>query len=321
MALGLNRSILRTMTIILISGLSLLFSLSLLYAGLVLYAFRGMFRAKPADPDWILSSSLESGDIEQAWLEKPWQHFELLSRQGNRLAAYALAGSTSKTAVFHHGFGWSWYGMLRYMRPFIDAGWNVLALDSRGHGRSGRGVWPSFGYYEKHDLAQLLDRAYELFPDTDYLLTYGESMGAATVLQHAAIDSRVQAVVADCSFSSAADELDHHLRRRFLPGWLRSSVIRSVNALLRRLDGFSIHDAAPDKAIMQTAVPILLIHGQADRYVPWEFSVRMYQARKGMAPTYLLLVPEARHARSRHIAPELYDSTVADFVRRFQPDR
>jgi hypothetical protein len=57
-----------------------------------------------------------------------------------------------RLAVFHHGIGWGWLGMIRYMELFRAEGWTVVAYDSRGHGlergrRAGRPPpRPSYGY-------------------------------------------------------------------------------------------------------------------------------------------------------------------------------
>jgi len=282
---------------------------------LVWFSFRLMFRSRPRTADWILASSLESGDVKPAWLDLPWMEAFVVADGGYRLALHALAGRTNHTAIFHHGHNWCWYGMLRYMEPFIAAGWNVVAFDSRGHGRSEGGP-ASFGYFEKQDLRRMVDWVWQVFPKVDFLLTYGESMGGASVLQHAAIDDRVGAVVADCPYVSVRAELDHQLALYRLPRLVRGLVVQLVEILVRWLDGYSFFEADPMAAIMRTPVPILFIHGQEDRYVPWRFSVAMQAKRQGFAPTELLLVPGARHAKSRQVDPVLYDRTVADFVTR-----
>ncbi|MBU0935035.1 MAG: lysophospholipase [Spirochaetes bacterium] len=295
----------------LLLGLAML--LCAAYLLLVFYSFRSMFRPKTANSNWVLASSLESGDLRQEVVDLPWLYTHIDSPKGYQLAVYALRGRNTQTAIFHHGFSWCWYGMQRYMEAFIARGWNVVALDSRGHGQSG-GKHPSFGRYEKEDLKAVVDWTLGQYPDTSFLLSYGESMGAATVLQHAAIDARVQAVIADCPFASADRELDHQLSRYHIPAFLRTLIIRGTDLLVRTLDGYSMFEASPQNAIMQTAVPILFIHGSEDRYVPWKFSVEMYEQRRSFAPTQLLLVPEARHARSRHSDQDLYDRTVRAFV-------
>jgi uncharacterized protein len=266
-------------------------------------SYRGMIHYRMRDEDATRRASLESGEIDESVFDLPWIEEELASPTGCTLRLHALAGS-SGVALFHHGIGWGWVGMIRYMELFRAEGWTTVAFDSRGHGGSGGGR-PSYGFYEKADLKVVADWALgsvdgaARFPHEGGFVAFGLSMGAATVLQYAPLDPRLDAVIADCPYSSAIAELEYRLKSAMVPRPFRSLVVLVADAFCRRLEGFSLRDADPGRAILETGVPIFFIHGLEDRFVPWRMSVVMAETRRRRLPeavTELLLVPGARHS-------------------------
>jgi pimeloyl-ACP methyl ester carboxylesterase len=298
---------------VLLIGLPLLALLVFLLGGI---SYRAMIGMRIRDNAFITETSLEKGDATATQLAMPWIEEKVASPRAYPIAIRALSGTEPRVAVFHHGISWSWIGMLRYMALFQDLGWSVVALDSRGHGDSGGGR-PSFGVYEKEDLRAVVDWALERFPHSGGLVLVGESMGAASILQYAPLDPRVDAFVADCPFSSASAELDHRLKRSFVPLFLRPIVIRAADLICRRREGFSLFEASPERAILESKAPMLFVHGLDDDYVPWSMSVAMVERRRRVLPdaiTELRLVPGARHARSVSVDPEGYAASLASFL-------
>jgi esterase/lipase len=61
-----------------------------------------------------------------------------------------------------------------------------------------------------------------------------------------------------------------------------------------------------EQATNRKCAPIMLVHGIADSCVPYQQSVRVYQAlRTRQVPTDLVLVPGAEHGDSRCFSPEI----------------
>lgn len=288
----------------------------LLAAAMALLSHRLMVRIGRRGEKAIADRLVEKGEIGREALELPWIRERIPSPFGYELAVYGLRGEGDRLAVFHHGVGWNWMGVIKYMEILSREGWSVAALDSRGHGASG-GKDPSYGFFEKGDLLALADWALASFPASGGFAAFGLSLGAASVLEYAPLDPRLDAVVADCPFSSAAEELDHRLKRSFAPFFLRPLVVRLMDLLCRRLDGFSLYAASPGRAILETDKPILLIHGLDDDYVPWRMSASMAKARRRLLPgaaTELLLVEGAAHARSHKAGPEAYERRLLAFL-------
>lgn len=303
-------------------------------------SYRGMIHYRMRDEAYIRQAALDAGDFDASAIDLPWIEEDIASSGGYTLRVHALGPAAEagrgKVAVFHHGIGWGWLGMIRYMELFRAAGWAVVAYDSRGHGKSGgtagaagRRPRPSYGYYEKEDLRAVVDWAVgsEEAPGRlaggagrgarPALAVFGESMGAATVLQYAPLDPRLDAVIADCPFSSALGELEYRLRGVGVPPGLRQLVARVADRICRVLEGFSLRDADPAGAILRTGVPILFIHGSEDRYVPTSMSVAMAEARRAAFPaaiTELYIAPGARHAQSIRADKAKYAGVLAAFL-------
>ncbi len=314
-------------------------------------SYRGMIHYRIRDEAWLRRSGIGSGEIDESVFDLPWIEEELASPTGYALKVHALeAGADGRSggdgsgprarepriALFHHGIGQGWITMLRYMELFRAEGWTLVAFDSRGHGCSGgraqgrRVPRPSYGYFEKADLKAVADWSFARFGRgvdgsggagvplaSPRFIAFGESMGAATVLQYAPLDPRLDAVIADCPYSSAIGELDHRLKAAMVPPPFRSLVIRVADALCVRYEGFSLRDADPSRAILETNIPMLFIHGLEDRYVPWRMSVVMAETRRRRLPkavTELLLVPGAKHGGSLAADRERYAEAVRGFL-------
>jgi pimeloyl-ACP methyl ester carboxylesterase len=285
-------------------------------------SYRGMIHYRMRDEAATRRASLASGDIDESVFDLPWIEEELRSPTGCTLRLHALAGGSGRLALFHHGIGSGWVGMIRYMELFRAEGWTTVAFDARGRDGSGGGR-PSYGFYEKADLKVVADWALgsvdgaARFPHEGGFVAFGLSMGAATVLQYAPLDPRLDAAIADCPYSSATAELEYRLKSAMVPRPFRSLVVSVADAFCRRLEGFSLSDADPSRAILETEMPIFFIHGLEDRYVPWRMSVVMAETRRRRLPeavTELLLVPGARHADSIGVDRERYAEALMSFL-------
>jgi alpha/beta superfamily hydrolase len=92
--------------------------------------------------------------------------------------------------ILVHGITSSLVSSLKYMEMFRKRNFHVLGGSST-----------TFGLYEKHDLNACVEWLIEQFRGNCKIGIVGELMGAATGLQHAAIDRRVAFYIADCPYS------------------------------------------------------------------------------------------------------------------------
>lgn len=156
-------------------------------------------------------------------------------------------------------------------------GHNALVIDQRCHGQSD-GKTITFGIKERHDVKLWIDYAVERFgPDVQIILC-GVSMGSATVLMTSGLElpSNVKGITADCPYSSPEDIILKVCRDMKLPPKIMAPFIR----LGARLFGhFNLCEMTAAEAVKNAKVPILLIHGEADAFVPCEMSREIYESR------------------------------------------
>ena len=79
--------------------------------------------------------------------------------------------------IFLHGFTENRLVGLNYRNLYLNAGFNLLLVDSRDHGESG-GESVTWGVYEKQDLDQWVDWVRQRFP-VGMIGVHGVSLGAA----------------------------------------------------------------------------------------------------------------------------------------------
>lgn len=201
--------------------------------------------------------------------------------------------------------------------PFAQKlGHNALVVDQRAHGKSeGRTI--TFGVLERFDCQSWSRYAYERFgPETPIILS-GVSMGAATVLMasNLPLPETVKAILADCPFSTPKAIIVKVAAEMGIPA-KPAAVFSSVGAIL--YGRFRLGGASAVKAVQETKLPILLFHGQADRFVPCEMSKEIYDAcaSEKMLETF----PGSDHGMCYVDDPQRYEATVEAFLRRCLSD-
>lgn len=197
----------------------------------------------------------------------------------------------------------------------IDKEYNVLLIDQRSHEHS-EGKTTSFGIKEKEDIVTWSEYLVKRFGEETKIVIYGISMGAATVLMasaHKRLPKNVKGVIADCSYSSPKDIIikvateDMHL-----PGKLFFPIIW----LGARLFGhFNLTSDSPVKAVKKTSLPLLIIHGMADTFVPYQMSEQIYDAAASKDKK-LLLFKGAYHGISYMNNEKVYIGEIRSFLER-----
>jgi hypothetical protein len=222
---------------------------------------------------------------------------------------YIPIEGSDKIVILCHGITFSLYGSVKYVNLFRQRGYSVLMYDHRHHGRSG-GENATFGFYEKHDLKAWVDWAKHQCGQNGEIGLHGESYGAATALQYAAMDSGAAFVIADCAFSDLTELLTYHLKHDYglpaFPFLQISSFITKLRA------GFYYGDVSPIKGLPQVNTPIFFIHGANDDFTPTRMSVDLYKAKQGARK--LFLAPNAGHAEAYWNNRQEYDRLVGEFL-------
>jgi pimeloyl-ACP methyl ester carboxylesterase len=210
---------------------------------------------------------------------------EMFAGEGVRLAGWrcAPAGPRRGAIVYLHGIGDNRSGAAGVVERFAPLGFEVVAYDSRAHGQS-EGNYCTYGVRERHDLRRVIATI-----DEGTVVLIGGSLGAAVALQTAAIEPRIDAIVAAEVFSDLRTVASERARKLFLPPW---TVWRAFPIAEKR-GGFRIEDASPIEAARRIGIPVLLLHGANDEDTSPAHSRRVHDALTGRRE--LLIVPGAGH--------------------------
>lgn len=105
--------------------------------------------------------------------------------------------------------------------------------------------------------------------------------------------------------------------------WERAHPIDAVRPQkrvnLKRVNKF---ESALAQGVSGGATPLMLVHGISDSCVPYQQSVRVYQAlRTRQVPTDLVLVPDAEHGDSRCFSPDIVQQMLLFLNRAVQFNR
>jgi uncharacterized protein len=255
---------------------------------------------------------VEAGKIDPGEFEG-WHKEEISIRSPygyNLHGFYFPLPDSQKTVVIVHGITLSLFASVKYMPIFRSRGFNVLIYDQRTHGRSG-GANCTFGFYEKHDLKAVVDWALTRLGPNGKLGTHGESLGGATVLQHAAIDPRLSFVIADCPYSDLRPLFAYRTRVEYhLPAF---PLLEFASLMCYLLSGMRFSDVRPITAVRTVSTPVLFCHGAQDDYIPPQMSMDLAHAKQnGLSRLYL--APNARHAEAYWNNRAEYDQKVGEFL-------
>ena len=242
----------------------------------------------------------------------------ITARDGTRLfARYYHTADGAPLQILAHGYrGHALRDFAGGARLCLDLGHNLLLIDQRAHGESG-GRTISFGIKERFDVLDWVNYASERFGREQRIILVGVSMGAGTVIMAAGeeLPENVVGVIADCPFSSPIDIIERVGTDRGFPKVLIKPLVFSG---ARLFGGFSLSECSPKEAAARARIPILIIHGDADKFVPFEMSEEIRRAN----PSIIILekTEGAEHAVSYLKDTEAYTLRIKSFIEKILGD-
>ena len=220
---------------------------------------------------------------------------------GHDRAAIIIAGRTE-------GLRYSYY----FAEPYRRAGFNVLVIDNRSHGRSD-GVVNSLGFKEYADIIEWSKMLHDAFKNKSVWL-HGICIGSEVALFTAVADScpdYVSGLTVDGMFTRFKESFLNHMtddrRPKIAPTFL-------MFWLMRVFSGANVVTDGPYKRIEKLKKPILMLHSREDKYsIPPQAD---YLYEHCTAPKELVWFESGKHSRIRINHTEKYDEAIISFLKK-----
>jgi hypothetical protein len=199
----------------------------------------------------------------------------------------AANGRADAPAILYlHGARWSLPGQLFRIEELRDFGFSVLAIDYRGFGKSDGDIPTEKTVYEDAHVAWNWLATQQTDPRWRFI--YGHSLGGAVAIDLAASlngdgdtpsePPPAAGLIVESSFTNLED-----MAKSLTYPWLPVGLLLS-----QKFDSI-------DK-IAKVKLPVLIVHGAADHFVPARFSEALYRAAPGAKK--LLLIDGGTHNNS-----------------------
>jgi hypothetical protein len=295
-------------------ALLLFVALFLISSAAMIFAFGPLLVLQPhlRTPEWY-STFTDLLEPHNAGL--PQENLTLSTKEGYKLSCWFVRqpANPKGTIIYLHGVGDCKIGGVPYARLFYGRGFNVFLYDSRRHGTS-EGQYCTYGFYEKLDLSVAIDY---LMSRTDSRIgrigVFGTSMGAAVALQAAAIDQRIEAVVAEASFTDLRTIMvDYQKRIIKLPWHFLRNLAMSRS---QKLAEFKARYVSPIYAVQGVHKPVLFIHGTDDTRIRAEYSRALYD--NANQPKELLLIHKGDHTDLLNVGGSEYEQRIVSFFEKY----
>jgi len=196
------------------------------------------------------------------------------------------------SVLYLHGTRWNLTAQLRRISQLRAMGFSVLAIDYRGFGDSPGALPSERSVYQ--DAQTAWERLVTLQPDPAKRFIYGHSLGGAIAVDLAERIGEGDAapasgLIVESTFTNMADAAMAVIDTSLPLRWVLSEKFDSVD----KIGGIRM--------------PVLIVHGTDDKYVPDRFSQALFAA--AAEPKRLLLVPGGTHNNSMTVGSREY--TVA----------
>jgi hypothetical protein len=231
---------------------------------------------------------------------------------------WPAARADAPAVLYLHGARWNLTGQLFRIQQLRDFGFSVLAIDYRGFGKSDGDLPSESTTYQ--DARAAWDWLVAQRPDPAKRFIYGHSLGGAVAVDlAAALSGDVGDASGAVPNAYAATKLGMRQTATGTPagGLIIESTFTTLVDMAKELTfpwlpiGLLMSQKFDSVSKMANVrMPVLVVHGAGDRYVPYRFGEALYAAATG--PKKLLLVDGASHNNSMFTGADNYRLAIVE---------
>lgn len=275
-----------------------------------------VIKPNKADDDYTqyLNDELDKGKVWFDEIKKERIAIRSSSDKKNLHADYIFADKpTDICALVVHGYTSSPRNMGIYAKKYHEMGYDVLMPSLNGHADSEIG-YVTMGWEDRFDVIDWINFLVDNNPNVKILI-HGVSMGAATTMMTTGeeLPDNVKVAVADCGYSSVWDIFSNKLKNSFKLH--EFPTLYSASAVNKMYSGFDFKEASSIEQLKKSKTPTIFLHGEKDTFVPYEMLDKVYEA--AACEKEKVTIPNAPHARNACADPELYWTSIQNFINRY----
>ena len=246
------------------------------------------------------------------WLNKNAKEVTINSFDNLKLQGYVCLNNSNRWIILVHGYASNHEAMINRGKKLYDLGYSILLIDLRAHGKS-EGKYIAMGTLDAKDVKSWINFLIRSYKVKEICL-FGISMGAATVMTSLGLDlpDEVKFAIEDCGYSSVWDEFKYQLNNLYHLPTFPFLYICEIYA--RSFAGYNFKSYSAIKSISKTKIPLLLIHGTNDTFVPYHMLDINYN--NCHSEKEKLIVENANHTEAEDLAYDKYWQTIINFIKK-----
>ena len=248
--------------------------------GVLLIAIVGALRVTKSEAHGLVTAPMETRklpDESPSDYGMPFEDVTVVSADGLELVGWFVPSKNGAVIIMQHGYKSTRKELLNEAEMMYRHEYGVLLTTVRAHDHS-EGEMITFGMKEVNDMEswyQYLITRDDIDPNKIGIL--GNSFGGMLVIQYAAQNDNIKAVVADCAFSSLNDTVSTSVT--FFTDLPAFPFAPLIVFWAERETGLKADDIDTTKWIAQISPrPVFLMQGGADVVISADSGQRLYDA-------------------------------------------
>lgn len=222
--------------------------------------------------------------------------------QDIKLHGWFLPAQQSKgTVIFLHGNGENISTHISSVHWLPAEGFNVFLFDYRGYGKSSGSVSLNASIEDTQKVIYFIRRREDVRDKKLFL--FGQSLGGAIAINALSVGNFqgiINALIVDSSFS----DFRRIAREKLSLSWLLWPFQYPLSWTIAG-------NYDPEEVIANISpIPILIIHGTADKIIPFHHSMRLFLAAK--YPTEFWEIPNGKHIK--FVLNQTYRKRLVDYL-------
>ena len=249
------------------------------------YAFQKACKRRTSHP-----VNLETADDEQNSLSTKNEKIIITTSDGVRLVGYFYERKKNAPIVI-----------------FFNGLWSTGFVNGK--------PYSTFGALEKYDCRDWVSWARKRFGTESLIFLMGISMGGAIAMLSSNLEGMecVRGIIDEGGYTSPLEMIEINSRDKLQSKFLVRIFSELVNVGARIWGRCNLRGVDACKALMNTKIPVLIIHGDKDTQAPVAMAYRLNNSCK--SEKQMLIIRGAGHTDCYKIDPLRYENVVYEFIK------